>query len=497
MFTVDALPAPAADPPRTPQFAGWPVGLVAAVTGALMYLASRNYGYFFDEAYFVVAGRDHLAWGYFDQPALVPALAALADHLAPGSLPVLRLPATLACVGGVVLTALIARELGGGRRAQTAAAFAYALSGAVRIGHWLATYSLDPFFWTVIVWLLVRWTRQHREGRPDDRLLLAAGAVTALSLQTKFLVPALWAAVLLAAVALGPRTLPRRPLLWVGALIAVVATTPNLVWQVANGWPYARMTDVVAKEFAGTGRYLWEGLAGAGLLMGVLLVLCGLARLVVSRELAAFRYLGVATIAIVVAFALLDGRSYYLFSLYALPIAAGATALERFRWTTPRALVAGAVVLLSLAVSVISLPVFSRAVAEKLPDLPLVATAKQYTVAEGQLEPLVDGIAALYTALPPEQRARTAIMTDSYVFAAAVDLYGPARDLPRAYSGHRGYFYFGHPDDHHDSVLFVGTPNPALHTAFTAEIPLAPDFATLYTGLHEPWDALWPDLRTQ
>lgn len=97
-----------------PRMAWGPVLAVAGVVGLALLIASRNYGYFFDEAYFVVAGRDHLAWGYFDQPALVPALAAAMNHLAPGSLIVLRLPATLAAIAGTILTALIARELGGG-----------------------------------------------------------------------------------------------------------------------------------------------------------------------------------------------------------------------------------------------------------------------------------------------------------------------------------------------------------------------------------------------
>ena len=49
-----------------PAFARTPVLLIAGVAGALLLVASRNYGFSFDEAYFVVAVRDHPAWGYFD-----------------------------------------------------------------------------------------------------------------------------------------------------------------------------------------------------------------------------------------------------------------------------------------------------------------------------------------------------------------------------------------------------------------------------------------------
>jgi len=54
------------------------------------------------------------AWGYVDQPPLIPLIAE-----ALGSSPVLlRLPATLAAAGSVVLVGLLVGELGGSARAQ-------------------------------------------------------------------------------------------------------------------------------------------------------------------------------------------------------------------------------------------------------------------------------------------------------------------------------------------------------------------------------------------
>lgn len=382
---------------------------------------------------------------------------------------------------------MTAKELGGRVPAQVLAATAYALSGAVRVAHWLATYSLDPFFWTLILWLVVRWTR-----RRDDRLLLAAGVVTAFSLETKFLVPALWAALAVTSLLFGPRELLRRPLLWVGGLIAVLATVPTLVWQATHGWPYTHMQQVVAAEFPGLGGYLWDGLAGAGLLAGLPLLLFGLGWLLRSRE---YRFLGVTVLGLVVAFAVTSGRSYYLFSLYSVPFAAAAVGLQEIRW--PRVLKwSGALVLAASVVNaLLSIPVYPKAVAQRLPDVPFTVTAKTYVEADGLLVPLAQQIDQTYLALPPELRAHTAVLTDSYVFAAGVDMFGAA--VPRAYSGHRGYYYFGKPPEQDDTVLFFGTQNPALQKAFTSAQPIVPDFATLYTGRTVSWEQLWPRLRTQ
>lgn len=150
---------------RNEGFARGPVLLIDAAVAVVLAVASDSRGYMFDEAQFLAAGHYHLAWGYFDQPPLVPALAGWMDQLAPGSLLVFRLPVTL------------------------------------------------------IIWAAVRWVRVR-----DDRLLLLAGVVTGLSMNTKFLVPALWVALLVGVAVCGPREMLCRPGLWTGLGIAAVMT---------------------------------------------------------------------------------------------------------------------------------------------------------------------------------------------------------------------------------------------------------------------------------
>ena len=102
-------------------------------------VTSGRYGYHQDELYFIAAGA-HPAWGYPDQPLLAPLLARAMDLLAPGSLLVLRAPAILACGVTVVTTGLLARELGGGRRAQALAAACWAVGAVCLVtGHFLTT----------------------------------------------------------------------------------------------------------------------------------------------------------------------------------------------------------------------------------------------------------------------------------------------------------------------------------------------------------------------
>jgi hypothetical protein len=60
---------------------GWALGLVAL---GLHLWASRGYGYFRDELYFIVCG-ERLDWGFVDQPPLIPAIVLCPERLARSS----------------------------------------------------------------------------------------------------------------------------------------------------------------------------------------------------------------------------------------------------------------------------------------------------------------------------------------------------------------------------------------------------------------------------
>jgi len=104
-----------------PEFEYLPVTGIAVALAGLLVSFSGRYGYHRDELYFLACGR-HLAWGYPDQPPLVPLIARMMSDLGPSSLVLLRLPAALASAALVMLTALLARELGAGRAGQVLAA---------------------------------------------------------------------------------------------------------------------------------------------------------------------------------------------------------------------------------------------------------------------------------------------------------------------------------------------------------------------------------------
>jgi 4-amino-4-deoxy-L-arabinose transferase-like glycosyltransferase len=117
------------------------------------------YGLFVDELYFLACG-EHLAWGYVDMPPLTALQAWLARSLFGDSTLAIRLFPALAGAALVLLTGIIARELGGRRWAQGLAALAVLVApGYLAVDSYLSMNSVEPLLWMGCALVLIRITQ--------------------------------------------------------------------------------------------------------------------------------------------------------------------------------------------------------------------------------------------------------------------------------------------------------------------------------------------------
>lgn len=489
-----------------PPFARTPVLVVVGTVGLLLMLVNSRYGYVSDELYFLAAGKYHPSWGYMDQQPLVPLMARGIDALFPGALIAFRLPSVIVTALGVVVTALIARELGGDRRAQTLAAAAYPLSPWILLsGHWLAAATLAPLQWATILWLLTRWVRLHRLGVRRDLLLLWVGLIATVALQTKFQIVVLGTALLAGVMTAGPRKLLRRPLLWVGVVLTLGTAVPTLVWQARNDWPALDMGSVVDRE---SSRLLFvpNVLLYSGVAVGAVLCCYGLWQLLRAPALRPYRFLGWTVVGVLLFYLVASGRANYLAGLYGLLFAAASVGLQRRRQARVRPRwrwLPWPAYLLSAVLPVALLPIYPLPLLARHPDLPSYSRLYETGWPE-----LARTVARAYHSLPPEMRRRTAIVGESYSVAGAIDVFGRELGLPRAYSPHRGYWFFGAPPDSATVMLYVGSTEPLapyfgeqrqLDTVQTqlGLVNIAQGIAvTVHTDPVEPWSRLWPEIRT-
>src|SRR5262245_61706312 len=205
----------------------------AALAIVSLHLATNaTLGFHTDEFYYLACGN-HPAFGYVDFPPIVPLLARLETGLlgiSPWKLRVL--PSVL---GGVlvVLCGLYVRRLGGSLRLQ-ALALLTGITAPYLVGsNWVfQTVTFDQVVWVVaLYWFLAVVI----DRRPRD--WLALGITLGLGLEVKYTVVGLVAGIGVA-VLLTPslRTALRTRYPWIAAGSALLIWSPNLAWQVANGF---------------------------------------------------------------------------------------------------------------------------------------------------------------------------------------------------------------------------------------------------------------------
>jgi hypothetical protein len=478
------------------------LSLVAAAVGVVLLAVSGRYGYHRDELYFIACGH-HLAWGYPDQPPLVPLVARAMTALDSSSLVVLRLPSVLAAASTVFLTGVVARELGANRRAQLLAAVAIAFSSiTLATGHLLSTATFNLTGWTALIALTLHIIRTGRQ-----RLWLADGLLLGVVLMDNDLPVFLAVAVGVGVLVAGPRRLFASPLLWAGAVIAVAIWSPYLIWQAQHHFPQLTIARSIAAGGSGTSAPRWAIPVQQLYLASPPLVpiwIAGLVQLLRSPVLRWCRSFGIAYGVLLVVFVVTGGKPYYLANMFPLLLAAGAAPtlawFARHRgWS--RAWVAAAAVGAAIS-AFITLPLVPVG---SLHDTGVVAL--NYDAGETVGWPAyVAEIATAWRSLPPDPHR--IILTGNYGEAGSVDRYGGTWHLPPADGVQNAFWLWGPPPAAATSALALGLTRRQLERTFTSvrragrldnhELVDDDEQHTVLwacSGLRASWPQLWQRLR--
>jgi 4-amino-4-deoxy-L-arabinose transferase-like glycosyltransferase len=430
------------------------VGLISLLT---LFVRNGDTGWHRDELDMLDNAR-HLAWGYVSYPPLSPLLARLGLALFGPSLIGVRLLPALARAIGVVLTGLMARELGGRRWAEALAAIAALVAPIGLLAGVLFSYSsFDYLWWVCSAYFVIRLLKSE-----DGRWWLAIGAALGLGAMTKYTVAYLLPG-MLAGLALTPaRKWLLSRWLWAGVGLAVLIVLPNLIWQVKHGFVSLDfLQSIHARDVrqSRTDAFLLEQIVFATHPLTLPIWVSGLYFFLAAPAGRRFRMLGWMFIVPFTLFYLSQGRSYYIAAAYASLFAGGAVALElglsRLSLRAGRWIKGCALGLLSFG-GMLAAPL-------ALPVLPIDSEAWE-TVSEinGELNEqvgwpeLVAAVAGIYQALPEEEQARAGILTGNYGEAGAVNLYGPALGLPTAISGINSYWGRGYGDPPPERLIVLG-----------------------------------------
>jgi 4-amino-4-deoxy-L-arabinose transferase-like glycosyltransferase len=484
-----------------------PLFAIALSTLLLHLLTGNRYGFNRDELCLLDDAR-HLSWGYVAYPPITPFFARLSLLLFGTSLPGFRFFSWIVQAVAVVLTGLMARELGGSRRAQIIAALAavpFCLGGGA-----LMTYiSFDYLYWVLAAYFALRLLRTG-----DPRWWLAIGAALGLGMLAKYTMGFFTLGIVGAVLLTDARRYLRSKWLWSGVAISILLFLPNLFWQYKHHFvslDFLRFIHERDVREGQTSGFLPDQVELA--LLAFPLALAGLYYFLFKNGrrfcMLAWMYLIPLTL-----FLVAKGRGYYLAPAYPMLYAAGAVFLDDWLAT----LQASRVKALRIATFAALLIDVAIAIVFALPTAPVGSPWWHFAIkVNGTLREEIgwpefaQTVAKIRDTLPAEDRARLGILAGNYGEVGALNLYGARYGLPRAISGVNSFWERGYGDPPPETLIVVGFPRDWVDSHF-ASCQLAghpwnrygtPNEETIENpdmficrGLRQRWPAFWKDFQS-
>jgi hypothetical protein len=436
---------------------------LAAATIILHMLSGGQYGFQRDELATLEDAR-HLAWGYVAYPPVTPFFGRISLDLFGTSLRGFRLFAAVAEAVAVLLTALMARQLGGTRWAQITAALA-ALPFCIGGGALMQYVSFDYLSWVLVAYFTLRLLESD-----NPRWWLAIGAAVGAGMLSKYSMPFLVLGLIAGLVLTDMRRHLWTRWPWLAASLGLLIFLPNLIWQAQHHFVSLDFLQHIHARDVAQGRHV-SFLPGQLklTLFAFPIFIRGLYFCMVRSEGRRYRLLGWMYVVPLLLFLVAKGRDYYLAGTYPMLYAAGAVLVERrlsslsIKWHgilkktmwTALALGAGIAIAFTLPIA----PVTSRWFA-------IASTVNGDFREEIGWPELVETVAQVRDSLAPEERTHLGILGTNYGEAGAINLYGKQYGLPRAISGVNSFWYRGYGDPPPEVVIVLGLSRKVAETKF-------------------------------
>jgi len=443
---------------------------VTSTTAVLAYLAfadfavhmlfAGNYGYFRDELYYIVSGTQHLSLGYVDFPPFIAYVAALLDVVSKDSLISIHVVPALVEALLVFVAGMMARELGGGRKAQILAAVSALVTLAfLADGSEFSPDAFDQLWWSLLAYLTIRMVK-----RREPKLWIPGGLVVGIGLLTKLTMFFFVGALLLSFLAIpSGRRFLRSKWIMVGGLLSVAFILPMAYWNFVNGWPMVNFYLEFRGDVGGGGPLgFFFGQLGDMNYLNLPIFAVGLYFYLRSDAGSGLRSLGLSYIILYGFMTVLDMKPYYLLPIYPMLYAGGALLVERgsisrkgvSRWFGSRPYVAS-LIIFAILLAPILIPILSPPGLVSVYGESTLASANGGVVS-GETGPLpqnlgdrlgwntmVSTLAQAYDSLPANERGQACILASNYGEASAVNFLGKNLGLPEAISGHNSYYIWG------------------------------------------------------
>ncbi len=420
--------------------------------------------------------------------------------------------------------------------------------------------AFEPLIWLGAAWCVVRAINSR-----NAKYWLWFGVLIGLGMETKYSVIFFAFGIVAGLLLTSQRRFLRSKWIWLGAVVAILIFLPNLLWLIKHNFPFLELMHNIRESGRDVARGPLAFVLDQAVIMNPILAplwIGGLVWLFVGKtadegtaERGRYRILGWAYLVMLVTFIVLKAKNYYLAPAYAILFAPGAIAFERlthkvqsptsnagvstagtagvspamsaqreqfpfapsaFPRLVLRVIYVALIILTGAALAPLSLPILSpesyiryqRALGFEPPKAENQNTGPlpQHFADEFGWEDMTSEVAKVYNALPPDERARTAIFANSYGQAGAIDFFGPKYGLPKAISNHQNYWYWGPREYDGSTVIVLGSDGEGDREHFKTVEAAGRTFHPysrrdehfdifLCRGLNQHLRTLWPEIK--
>jgi hypothetical protein len=435
----------------------WLVASLFMISKLMVHLLTNTrYELLRDEMLYFNMG-EHLSWGYATVPPVTGLLAFLMKSLFGFSVFGIRLFQAVMGTVSLFFITLTVRDLGGGIKALVIAATTYLLCTGILLANTLFTpNAFEELIWLTATWMIFRLVRDN-----NPKLWLSLAVILGIGFLNKYSVVFFIAGFFIAFLIEGKFRLFLSKYFLAAIFIGLTIITPNILWQYEHAWPVKiHMSELKEGQLdlLGYSGFLVSLLAFS---QGALLIwIAGLVLLFCLKPEKQYRYLGTASLAIILMFLIMKGKGYYLLGLLPFLFAFAGYAMERlmngkFRWLMWS--IFSLSVLFSLAALPSGVPLLSFEKYDSYVQFtrrfiihPLMQWdngedhdfPQAYSDMTGWSE-LTGYVAKAYYSLAEEEREKCTIYCErSYGYAGAVYFYGKKYGLPPPVTFHESYTFW-------------------------------------------------------
>ncbi|HMU45269.1 MAG TPA: glycosyltransferase family 39 protein [Chitinophagaceae bacterium] len=301
----------------------WPLILLLAIIKFVLpiFLQHPVFELQRDEFLYYQQGQ-HPALGYLENPPLLSYLGSISSWFG-GSVAWIKLWPCLFGAATVVVTCLIAAELGGKLFAQFLAGLGIISGAFMRIHFLFQPNVLDIFFWTLSAYFIIRYINDKK-----TIYLYWFCFSLALGFWGKYSVVFIAISLIFSLLLAGRRKIFIEKHFWTAIALSILIILPNVLWQYFHNWPlvhHMKELQETQLQYLNKKDFLIDQLL---MLSPVILIWTG--GLIWVFKNSNWRFIGVAYILVIILIMFGSGKSYYTLGAYPMLLAAGGVAWEQW-----------------------------------------------------------------------------------------------------------------------------------------------------------------------